>query len=190
MHQDFKLIFSEGRGFMSRFVAWWLKSKYLSHTVGAFKVFRADVIMESSEKGVEFNTAKNFIGNNTVRAIVRPVSGALATHDGMGEHLSWLIEQFGGEPYDWMAAGSLGVMTRMRWLWNLIGGWLSKRWKNKAVHCTELWVRLLAHAGYKAVKNLQPELTGPPALLKALALRSDEFQIEQIDFELKKELGI
>jgi len=185
---EFKLLFSKGRGFGSWFVAWWTKSKYLSHTVGNFKIYKADVIMESSEGGVDFAPAKYFIKNNTVQAIVRPVTGPLITEEGLSKHLSWLIEKYGNEAYDWMAAGSVGIMTRMKWLWKLIGKWLTTKWNKKAVHCTELWVDLLRHAGYKAVEGLQSELSSPLTLLRRLS-QSSEFLVEQINPDVQKEVG-
>jgi hypothetical protein len=188
MHKDFRLFFSKGRGFMSRFVAWWVKSKFLSHTVGNFKVFKVDMIMESSEKGVAFAPAKYFADNNTVQAIVKPISGPLTTKEGMSEHLSWLIEKYGADSYDWMAAGSIGIFNRMKWLWKAIGGWLKTKWGKKSVQCTELWVNLLSHAGYKAVEGMQPELSDPLRLLRALSVAKTEFVIEQINPELQKEL--
>ena len=187
---NFKLIFSHSSGFVSALVRFFLRSKHLSHCVGNFKIFSADVIMESSEKGVEINTAKHFAGANSIQAIVRPISGSLLTDDGAAQHLSWLIESYEGTSYDWLAAGSIGIMDRMKWLWNLVGGWLTKHLKANVVHCTELWIRFINHAGYKAGKGLNTDLSGPPVLLKALAAHPEEFQIEFITPGLKEELGL
>ena len=168
----FRILFSRGRGLLSRLVAWFVRSR-LSHAAGSFTIIRVDMVMESTEKGVDLLPARRFAADNIVEAVVRPVSGTLATEDGMVSHLSWLIERHGADKYDWMAAGSVGIRNRIGWLWRLIGGWLRRRWSRSAVHCTELWVDLLRHAGYLAVKGMVPELTDPPRLLRALAMAKD-----------------
>ena len=186
---NFKLIFSQGRGFMSKVVAYFVKSKYLSHTVGNFKIYKADVIMESSEGGVDFAPAKYFRDNNTLHAIVKPISGPLTTHKGMDEHLSWLIDNYGNAGYDWLAAGAIGIFNRVKWLWKLIGKWLlTKAGKTKTVHCTEIWARLLQHAGYKAVEGMDPEMVDPLTLLRALVAAKTEFEVEMISPLVQKEL--
>jgi hypothetical protein len=185
---NFKLLFSHGRGFMSRFVAYFVKSKYLSHTVGNFNIFKADVIMESSEGGVDFAPAKYFRDNNTIHAIVKPISGPLTTKEGMDEHLSWLIDNYGNAGYDWLAAGAIGMMNRVRWLWKLMGAWLLKKIDKRTVHCTEIWARLLTHAGYKVVATMDPELVSPLTLLRALVAAKTEFEVELITPAVQKEV--
>jgi hypothetical protein len=185
---QFKFLFSHGKGFMSKFVAYFVKSKYLSHTVGNFKIFKADVIMESSEGGVDFAPAKYFKDNNTIYAIVKPISGSLTTKEGMDEHLSWLIDTYGNAGYDWLAAGAIGMMNRFKWLWKIMGTWILKKINKKTVHCTEIWARLLTHAGYKVVANMNPELVSPLTLLRALVAAKADFEVEMIDPKVQKEV--
>ena len=173
---------------MTRIVRWFCRSRYLSHSVGCFSIFEADVILEASEKGVQFATAKHFYDNNTIGAIVRPVSGPLATREGMSEHLTWLINKYGEDKYDWMAAGSLGIFNRMKWLWAIWGTWLRKMWSKKAVHCTELWVNLLQHAEYPAVSGMSPELSDPLRLLKALQEDKTDWLVVNITPAVQKEI--
>ena len=104
----FRILFSRGRGLLSRLVAWFVRSR-LSHAAGSFTILRVDMVMESTEKGVDLLPARRFAADNIVEAVVRPVSGPLATEDGMVSHLSWLIERHGADKYDWMAAGSVGT---------------------------------------------------------------------------------
>lgn len=189
MHDpDFRLFFSQGRGFMTRVVRWFCRSRYLAHTVGCFSIFKAEVIMESSESGVQFAPVKHFYDNNTIEAIVRPLTGPLVSKDGMSEHLSWLIEKYGADSYDWMAAGSIGIFNRIKWLWCAIGSWLKTRWGKNAVHCTELWVNLLQHAEYKAVLGMSPELSDPLRLLKALQEDKTDWLIVKVNPAVQKEI--
>lgn len=188
MAKTFRLFFSQGQDFTSKIVRWFIRSKYLSHTVGNFKIFEADIIMESSDKGVDFAPASYFIQHNSVEAVVRPISGALSTEEGLETHLTWLINNYGNASYDWLAAGSIGIFSRIKWLWQMVGWWLKRHLSKKAVQCTELWVRLLQHAGYVAVSGVNPDMVDPLQLLKYLALSSD-FVVEKISPGLQKELG-
>lgn len=184
----FRLMFSHSSGCASSLIRYFTKSKYLSHTVGNFRIFSADVILESSEGGVDFAPAKYFVNHNIIEAIVRPVRGPLSTDEGMASHLSWLIDNYGKAEYDFLAAGAIGIMIRVKWLWKLIGKWLKKKLSRSKVHCTELWMLLLQHAGYEAVRGMDAQLTDPLTMLKALRASPSEFDFEKLEPGVAKEL--
>jgi hypothetical protein len=171
---------------MSRIIGWFCFSK-LSHTVTGFEIFKAKVIMESSERGVGFAPLDYFEKHNSIHAVIRPVAGALATPEGLSEHMSWLIETYGNAKYDWLAVGCTGIFNRIKWLWQVAGWWLKRRLKKDAVHCTEIWVRLLQHADYQVTRGMDAELSDPHKLLRALA-GSTDFQVEYVSEVGKKEL--
>lgn len=173
----FRFVFTHGKTWTSRLIRFFTRSKHLSHVAGAVRVYRAEMLLESSSDGVDFLPAQEFARRNVVGAVVTPKRGALANPRTLEGHLTWLIDTYGAAEYDYLAAGAIGVMRRLRLLWSLLGKWLRSKLSPSKVHCSELWTLLLRRASYAAVRELDPQLTDPLALLRALARYPDDFEV-------------
>jgi hypothetical protein len=84
----------------------------------------------------------------------------------------YMLNQYLGARYDYLAAFFTG-------LWQLTKRTLRGKFRDpKKLMCSEGVIRMLGHAGYNAVSDLDPEVTSPKALMMRCFRTPTEFRVK------------
>lgn len=162
--------FSTTNSWTSKLIRWFTNSK-ISHSFVAINLFGARIIIGAESYGLDWRTKARFEQKNSIKAVYKPI--ALPVQDSF----AWFVREYAGAAYDWGAAGATGIRAKLGALWKYIKGWFTSLPSKDRLMCEEVPTRLLQHAGYTTVKDIDPELTSAEVLMQ-LCDRSSEFKLE------------
>lgn len=153
--------FSTTNKLMSRVIRWVTRGK-VSHAWISFydPTLEMRLVMQAEAWGFEVRPWERWVTENTLIAQFRPVRN-------LDKSLKWIAKSLGTK-YDWKSAFFAG-------LWRWFGVWIRGRLNSpKKLMCAEAVLRFLRHGGVVATAHLDPEVTPPVRVLRAVET-SDEF---------------
>lgn len=149
------IVFTRGDAWWSKVIMWFTRSK-MSHVAIAYddQTFGLRMTIGATEKGsIDRIPWDKFAGGTKIMAEFT------TTGPPLNDALKQLILRYTGRPYDFGAAGAVGIKNRFRRIWSYLGVWLREKLTDpKKLICTELVVRLLGAGNYTALVGLDPEL--------------------------------
>ncbi len=162
--------FSTQNNLSSRLIRWITQSP-CSHSFIAFddSALRMRLIMQAKAWGFELRPLKRWLNKNLVVAEFKPMAQPL-------EGALLAIAELLGTKFDYRS----GIVVL---LVSLFVRWTKSRFSLKVnsspskLICSEAVIRLLKMADYKAVRDLNPEITSPGALLRVVMGNPDEFEL-------------
>jgi len=157
--------FTTSNDVVSKTIRWVTKSE-CSHALIEFDVESLSVrlILQAFWTGFEIRPKWRWDQKNKTVATFKPVGP-----DVEGAFVN-MLEAHVGSFYDYKAALFVGLR-------DIFGRWFRGKFQSpKKLMCSESVVRMLLDAGYKSVKNLDPETTSPGDLLKVLRENPQEFK--------------
>lgn len=96
----------------------------------------------------------------------------------------YMLNQYLGARYDYLAAFFTG-------LWQLTKRTLRGKFQDpKKLMCSEGVIRMLGHAGYTAVADLDPEVTSPKALMTRCFQTPTEFRVKRATPTIMQQYGL
>ena len=172
MSMDLLIVFSRGRGWLSRFITWVLRGP-ASHV--SFVVTLAGIRLNigASEKGaLACQSIEKFKKDNQLLAVVKP---AILIE----KQFIDFFKKYSGSSYDFWSAGT-GIKHRFPWFWNLFQKQIMEKTDSKKFMCSEVITRVLqANDQYDSIHGYNPEYTSVTDLLKIMIYWRDnsEFSV-------------
>lgn len=169
--QDITICFSTTKKLMSGVIRWATGGKFLvpaspSHAlISHYDVsLGRRMVLQAEAWGFEHRTWERFEKDNILIAQFAPIGPDLE------ESLQWISSYLGAD-YDFVAAFLVGLKK-------FTGRAIKGRFSDpRKLMCSEAVIRMLDHAGYASVRDLDPETTSPLELMRRLFTMVDEFRL-------------
>lgn len=165
------ICFSTTKKLMSGLIRWSTGGKFFVPTSPSHALishFDASLdrrmVLQAESWGFEHRTWRRFERENIIVAQFDPIGPDLT------EGIQWLGGYLGAD-YDFWAAFLVGMKK-------FFGRAIKGRFSDpRKLMCSEAVIRMLDHAGYEAVRGLDPETTSPLELMQRLFTMVDEFRL-------------
>jgi hypothetical protein len=151
--------FSSTDAIISRIIKWFTRSK-ASHAYVLFEVAGEQLVIHSTEKGINCDCYRKFVKENKIVAEYKLLIDKDSDRRALAQAICML-----DKPYDFLSVLGFGWVIFNR----VIGRRIKNPFPNRsAYHCSEFALTMLRKAKLQDLEHLSRELTAPEDLIHAL----------------------